>query len=353
MAKFDSKTWNDEVFQKYMKKVEPSRENALIKSSIFDNKANAMARTLDEQVGGNYIVEPIKGVLNGDVQNYDGVEDVEATSRDTFEQGKIVVGRMKGWTEKDFSSELTGEDFMPMAQEVSEYYEAVDQDDLLAILSGIFATTDTGSADFVSAHTYEHQGTLGATTINKAITKACGDKKAKFRLIFINSADAEPLEELQLVDFLKYTDKDGITRDLTIGQYNGRLMVIDDTVPAGTVYIVGEKFIEYDNIGAKKPSEMARDPFKNGGLDTLITRQRKLYAPKYISFTKASMKTDSPTKAELADGKNWAVVNNGKSGEDKKYINHKLIPVARIVLSEVEPDAPEVEPDAPDAEPTA
>ena len=332
MAKFDSKTWNESVFQKYMDKVEPSKENALIKSNIFDVKANKMARLLDEQVGGNYIIEPIKGVLNGDVQNYDGVEDVEATSRDTFEQGKIVVGRMKGWTEKDFSTELTGEDFMPMAEEVAEYYEGVDQDDLLAIFAGIFATTDAGSKDFANAHTLEADK-LGATTINKAITKACGDKKGKFKMVFANSIDVEPLEELQLVEYLKYTDAHGITRDLTIASYNGRLLVIDDAIPAGTVYIVGEKFIEFDNVGVKKSNEMARDAFTNGGVDTLITRQRKLYAPKYISFTKASMATSSPTKSELSNGANWAVVNNGKSGAEKKYIDHKLIPIARITLT--------------------
>lgn len=332
MAKFDSKTWNDEVFQKYMNKVEPSKENALIKSNIFDSKANAMARTLDEQVGGNYIIEPIKGVLNGDVQNYDGVEDVEATSRETFEQGKIVIGRMKGWTEKDFSSELTGDDFMPMAEEVSEYFEGVDQDDLLAIFKGIFASTDAGSKTFIDAHTYEADK-LGATTINKAITKACGDKKGKFKMVFANSVDAEPLEELQLLEYLKYTDKDGITRDLTIATANGRLFVIDDAIPVGTVYVVGEKFIEFDNVGVKHPSEMARDPYKNGGADTLITRQRKLFAPKYISFTKKQMATSSPTKAELENGANWEVVNNGKTNADKKYIDHKLIPISRIVLS--------------------
>ena len=332
MKVFDSKTWNEEVFQKYLSKVEPSRENALIKSNILDPKANKMARALDEQVGGNYIIEPIKGVLNGDVQNYDGVEDVTATSRETFSQGKIVVGRMKGWAEKDFSSELTSEDFMPMAEEVAQYYETVDQDTILSIFKGIFASTDAGSKTFVNAHTLEADK-LGATTINKAITKACGDKKGKFKMIFANSADVEPLEELQLVEYLKYTDKDGITRDLTIASYNGRLLVIDDAVEAGTVYVVGEKFIEFDNIGAVKPNEMARDAFTNGGIDTLITRQRKLFAPKYISFTNASVATSSPTDDELENGANWAVVNNGKAGAEKKYIDHKLIPIARITLT--------------------
>lgn len=331
MPKFDSKTWNDKVFQKYLRKAESSKENALIKSNIFDEKNNAMARLLDENVGGNYIVEPIKGVLNGDVQNYDGVESLTATSRDTFEQGKIIVGRMKAWEEKDFSTDISGEDYMPMAQEVREYYDGVNQDDLLAIFEGIFAMTDEGSKEFVEKHTLEADK-LGATTINKAITKACGAKKNKFKMVFANSVAIEPLEELQLIDFLKYTDAQGITRDLTIGQYNGKLIVVDDAVPADVVYIVGEKFIEHDNVGAKVPSELVRDAMTNGGKDILATRERNLYAPKYISFTKASMKSNSPKIDELKNGANWAVVNNG-SADDKKYIDHRLIPIARIVLS--------------------
>ena len=79
---------------------------------------------------------------------------------------------------------------------------------------------------------------------------------------------------------------------------------------------------------------MNRDPAKNGGVDTLYTRQRKLYVPKWISFTKNSMASNSPTVAELATGSNWEIVNNGKSGKDKRYVNHKMIPLARLISRE-------------------
>ncbi len=39
----------------------------------------------------------------------------------------------------------------------------------------------------------------------------------------------------------------------------------------------------YEDIGAKKEYEMDRDPAKNGGEDTLYTRQRKVFAPFGIS----------------------------------------------------------------------
>lgn len=386
MAKFDSKTWNPTVFEKYMKKVPNVKENSLIKNGLLDSKPNMTARLRDE-VGGNYFVEPIKGLLDGEVLNYDGVVDMTATSRDTFEQGKIIIGRMKAWTEKDFSTELTGEDWMEgMAEEVKEFYDEVDQADILAILKGIFSMTDSGN-DFVEKHTMEINGPLEATSMNKALTKACGDKKKYFKIAFMHSTPAANLENLNLLNFLKYTDSEGIERDLTIGTYNGKLVVVDDDMPvlvgydasaegtegalkvvasgaaAGEIniadvkkgdfypsnvaanqyvkeateyvtYVLGEKFFDYDNVGVKKSNEMDRDPAKNGGVDTLYTRQRKLYVPKWISFTKASMASNSPTVAELATGSNWEIVNNGKTGKDKRYVNHKMIPLARLISRE-------------------
>ena len=384
MAKFDSKTWNPNVFEKYMRKLPNTKENALIKNGLLDSKPNMTARLRDE-VGGNYFTEPIKGLLDGQVLNYDGVQDVTFTSRDTFEQGKIIIGRMKGWEEKDFSTELTGIDWMAgIAGEVKEYYEGVDQADILAILNGIFATTDSGSAAIIANHTTEINDDLGATAMNSALQRACGDKKKQFKIAFMHSYIATNLENLNLLEFLKYTDENGITRDLSIATYNGKLVVVDDDMPvlegydeatsatagalkvvsgtasegqisltavqasdfypvdvaandyvvAGTKYVsyvMAEKFFEYDNVGVKVPNEMVRDAITDGGVDRLVTRQRKLFAPKYFSFTKSQMSTNSPTTAELADGRNWEVVNNGKTSTDKKYVNGKLIPVARII----------------------
>lgn len=385
MAKFDSKTWNPNVFQKYMQKVPNTKENALIKNGLYDNKPNMTARLRDE-VGGNYFTEPIKGLLDGQVQNYDGVENVTFSSRDTFEQGKIIIGRMKGWEEKDFSTELTGVDWMAgIASEVKEYYDAVDQADILAILKGIFSMADAVGAQFVEKHTTEVDGEIEATTMNSALQKASGDKKKQFKIAFMHSAVATNLENLNLLEYLKYTDSQGITRDLTIATYNGKLVVIDDDMPVNevdatyeltsdvaladgktyytkgtdgkytavetpdvddiatyyekvadayetyTTYVMAEKFFEYDNVGVKVPNEMVRDAVTNGGIDKLVTRQRKLFAPKYISFTKANMASYSPTNAELADGANWVIVNNGKTGTNARYINDKMIPLARII----------------------
>lgn len=105
-------------------------------------------------------------------------------------------------------------------------------------------------------------------------------------------------------------------------------------VPAGeeyTSYVLGEGSINFEDLGAKVPYEMSRDPAKNGGQDTLYTRQRKVFAPKGISYEKTSQTTLSPTDAELSNGANWALVHSGEATESQRsYINHKVIPIARI-----------------------
>ena len=74
---------------------------------------------------------------------------------------------------------------------------------------------------------------------------------------------------------------------------------------------------------------MYRDPQKNGGQDTLYSRQRKVFAPRGISYTKTTQATLSPTNAELALAANWSLVNDGET--TPTYIDHKSIPIARII----------------------
>ena len=141
----------------------------------------------------------------------------------------------------------------------------------------------------------------------------------------MHSDVATNLENLRLVKHLVYTDKDGIERPLDLAAWNGKIVIIDDEMPVEEVtegtgndavtynkytsYILGDGAIDYENIGAKVPYEMSRDPKTNGGEDTLYVRQRKVFAPFGISFTKSSMASNSPTDAELENGANWAALS--------------------------------------------
>lgn len=341
MAQFDAKIFNPEAFQKYRDRIPDLKKNELLKSGALRVR-NDLKAALSDQTGGNYITIPMKGLLDGTPLNYDGQTDITSTSTKTYSQGMVVIGRAKAWTEKDFSFDITGGvDFMSnVAEQTNKYWEDYDQETLINILKGVFSMTGAENLKFVNGHTTDISGETGdagkvsATTLNSAIQKASGDNKSIFTTAIMHSVVATNLENLQLLQYLKYTDKNGITRDLGIATWNGRTVLIDDSVPVDgtkyTTYLLGNGAFDYCDCGAKVPNEMGRDPAINGGQDTLYTRQRKLFAPYGVSFTKASMVTASPTDAEIVTGANWELVNDG-AASDKSYINHKAIPIARII----------------------
>lgn len=236
-------------------------------------------------------------------------------------------------------------------------------------------------------------GNMSATTLNSATNKACGANKKKFTLVFMHSDVATNLENKNLVEYLKQTDANGVQRDLAMYTWNGKLIVVDDDLPtveqegfytkakvtdAGalevvddsatptpgkqikladvtpvatgydtpavgdfvvfvepfteyTTYVLGNGSVSYEDIGAKVPHEMNRNPAKNGGEDTLYTRQRKVFSPFGISYEKAAQASLSPTDAELSNGANWTLVHTGESvAANRSFINHKAIPIAQI-----------------------
>lgn len=386
MPLFDNKNFNGEVFGAYVDTIPNLKRNELLKSGAIVEKSQ-YAAMLPDQTGGNYITVPIKARIGGTPDNYDGSTNITTDSRDTFTHGRVVVGRAHGWTEKDFSSDITGENFMPAAQEVAEYWDDIDQATLLAVLDGIFSMTGAENLKFANGHTYDvssdPESGFKETTLNNAIQKALGDNKAKFSLSIMHSKIATDLENLKLLAYMKYTDANGIERDLTLATLNGRTVLVDDDMPveetkalyvrttqteqgalkvttdgtgvyevaktsvitdipdvaegdyvkllpAGmiyTTYVLGAGAIEYTNCGAKVPYEMDRDPEKNGGEDTLYSRQRKIFSPYGISFKNSGIV--SPTDEQLKTGSNWELANNNASGT-KKYFPIKAIPIARI-----------------------
>ena len=346
-TKFDSKSFNAEAFKYSVERIPNLTTNEIKKSRALVGNAE-IADVFTSQNGTSYARLAMRGLIDGDAVNYDGQTDIEATSTKTFERGVVVIGRAKAWTEKDFSVDITGGvDFMDnIASQVAEYWDEVDQSQIIAILNGIFSmTSDTKSKEFVSKHTTEVDGAMTATTLNTAINKACGANKKKFTLVFMHSDVATNLENLRVLDYLKYTDADGIQRDLSIATWNGKTVVIDDDMPTEeveatetteaytkyTTYVLGDGAFDFVDIGAKVPYEMNRDPKTNGGEDTLYSRQRKVFAPKGISYEKKSQVSLSPTNTELSTGTNWALVHSGETKEaDRTYINHKAIPICKI-----------------------
>lgn len=449
LSVFDKKIFNGEVFQGYVERIPNPKRNELIKSRAIRPRPE-LATVLGDHDGGNYMTSAMNGLISGStVVNYDGQTNITSNNTDTYKHSRVVVGRGGAWTERDFSHDITGgKDFIEnIAEQISDFKDELDQDTLIHILNGVFNMADTEGAKFVTAHTTDvtaapangdvKAGCIGAATVNSTVQKACGDNKGRFSLVIMHSTPATNLENLKLLSYMKYTDAQGIERDLTLATLNGKTVLVDDGMPtftqyltagvyyvtpggtfaegdkivvagvevtvgstvtaaaiveqletalatnakytavagtgadagklvltekagyygegapavsktstAGTVtattktaatsatayvtYILGDGAIEYTDCEVKVPYETEREAKVNGGQDTLVMRQRKCFAPYGISFTQASMATLSPTDAELELGANWEIVSTASS-IGKKYLDHKMIPIARII----------------------
>ena len=386
MGKFDSKSFNEKAFKYSVDRIPNLKTNELKKSKALTGNED-IKKVFSDEDGTAYARIAMRGLLEGDAVNYDGQTDITATSTKTFERGVVVVGRAKGFVEKDFSYDVTGgKDFMQnVAEQIADYKDGLDQNTLLALLKGIFSMTGAKNLEFVNKHTMEVKGNIQATTLNTATNKACGANKKKFALVFMHSDVSTNIENLNLLEHLKYTDENGITRELDLGTWNGKIVIIDDDMPtkdveatyvktndkaivagktyytkAGTkytvvsnpvegsigdyyelsdeahteytTYVLGIGAIDFEDVGVLRPYEMDRDASKNGGEDTLYIRQRKVFAPYGISYEKKVQASLSPTNEELENGSNWSLVNSGEESEgDRSYINHKAIPIARII----------------------
>ena len=344
MAKFDSKSFNAQAFGAYVKRIPNVTRNELAKCRAIG--ANEQARSaLSNQTGSLYARIPYFGRISGATsQNNDGATDIQSTNTTTYEQGFVVASRMDSWTERSFSKNITaGVDFMDnVAAQIADYKMEVRQAMLLSILKGVFAMVTEGETvaakaakEFIEKHVFDisevGEGMIEATTLNTAMQKACGDNKATFKLAIMHSVVATNLENLKLIKFLTYTDKDGITTDLAMGTWNGRLVLIDDGMPVSeegvyTTYVLGEGSIILDDIGDAVPYEMSRDPKTNGGQDTLYVRDRYIIGVDGISFEKPSSITASASNANLEDGANWNIINDGVTA-----IPHKAIAIAKIL----------------------
>lgn len=397
--KFDSKSFNSQAFKYMVGRAPNLHMHEIKKSKALAGNPDIKATLGGSQGGTGYARIAMRGLLDGDAVNYDGQTDITATSTKTFEQGVVAIGRAKAWVEKDFSYDITGGvDFMQnIADQIGEYWDGVDQNTIIAISQGIFSMTGTKNKEFVDNHTYDVtekvDGKMSPTTLNSAANKACGANKKKFTLVFMHSDVATNLENLNLVTHLKYTDAQGIQRELDLYTWNGKLVVIDDDMPTVakegfyikakatddgalevvadtatptakqiklsdvtpvtesyttkavgdyvvfvdafteyTTYVMGNGAFSYEDLGVKVPYEMNRNPAKNGGEDTLYSRQRKVFAPFGISYEKKSQATLSPTDEELKNGENWSLVHSGELvAANRSYINHKAIPIARII----------------------
>lgn len=339
MATYLNYPFDPEVFVSAWQETPDPVKSAFIESGAMVEDALIASQIQND--GCIYSI-PFYDVLSGTPTNYDGATDIVTEGTSAGAQTGVVYGRSIGFTAKNFVSELSGSDPLGhIAQTVGKFWAKQRQNILLGILDAIFSISGgktTPAGKWAENHTEDLTTDsdapylIGATDLNSLATKALGDNKSKFSIAVMHSNVAKTLENLQALEFWKYTDANGISRPMGLASCNGYTVVIDDGVPCQlqdgentkyTTYLLGEGAIRYAPAKLTVPAEVHRDPKTNGGEDTLYTRIRETIHPNGFSFTPPSDNfTNSPTDEQLKDVNNWSL-----------KFDPKAIPIARIITN--------------------
>lgn len=314
-----------------------SEKTALLDSGVMVEDPVLASRLISS---GNYGTIPFYKTLTGTPVNHDGQTDITSTKTQADQQNYVAYGRDVAWTARDFVGELSGAD--PMGHIISstaKFWAKYRQRKIIAILGAIFGITDNAAW---TAHTVDVGSAtatarkINETDLNDLATDTLGDNKDAYKLAIMHSSVARTLENLQVLDYWKQTDANGIQRNLGLASVNGYTVIIDDGVPVTavgseankdlkkyTTYLLGTGVLRHCWARQDVPVETFREPTKNNGQDTLITRIRECIHPNGFSFKLPSTDwTNSPTDVQLEASANWAL----------KFAP-KEIPIARLITN--------------------
>ena len=331
MKQFDLKNFNSEVFLAYTRSIADPVKTNLIEAGVF-YRDDEIALKFPAQVGGNYATRPITGLLNGDAIDLDGATNIDDGTLNTYSQGIVAIHMGKSFTEKDFTYNLTGKDFMnQVAEQLARYWQKQEQKKMLSILKGIFASALAGSIVSKSA--------VASTDIIDAVRGIGGDNADLFRVVFMHSVVAKELEKTEKLTYALYNDANGMQRQSNIAYWNGRLVIVNDQCPVAdapdskhtyTTYFLGERAFAYCPLPELVPVEMSRDAKTNGGQTSLVSRDGLVLAPEGVSFKASALSgTNKVTNAMLETGSNWEVVNDGNG----HAVDAKNIPFCAIAYT--------------------
>lgn len=330
-----TQTWlglpfDSEIFIQEWSQVPDPQLDAIIASGVVVASPMIAAQITH----GNYFTIPYYNIPGGEPANYDGMTDVPLFPLDGTSQSGVVYGRTIGWYSRDFQGDLSGGDPMANAvNQVATYWRRQRQKALLGTVDALFnmSAADDNTQAFVGQHTKVTGDTISETDIGDLAQKSLGDNDFRYNLAIMHSRVARKLARLNLLQYRKYTDIQGIERQMRIADIDGLTVVIDDLTPHNastgeySTFIFGTGTFLTASGALNATAETRRDPKTNGGQDELYTRQRITMHPNGFRFKipEGAGWTESPTDAQLFAGANWELI-----------YDHKVIPMAKLVTTE-------------------
>lgn len=329
-----------ELFGQYLT-AEIYAKSALVRSgaAFVDPRVAKVVNSVD---GGSMITLPEFNPLSGDstiIGDSNGVDSVKVSSH---KKEAIAIMRKYAVSEADLATYLATGDKSKLLDVVvnglADYWVKEKQKIALAVLKGIFASTD--GADF--SFDANGAGDVDASTgdkidVNSIIDTMAlrGDAEDNTKIMIVHPVIEAQLRKLNLIETTSFEGTDTVLVSNQRGALSGpnitkmvlgMQLIVDQTMPVEdaasgggkvyTSYILGENSIVMADGFPFVPFESDRDISTGAGETKHVSRISMVVQPVGWSYAKdgGTAQADiSPTNTELSTGAKWSV-----PGEDNR-----------------------------------
>lgn len=237
----------------------------------------------------------------------------------------------------DFHYEQTGEEFRELKDEKGNKYTA------RFVLVEAEGTAIINDWEFIAELEHTENGNIitGVAGVevperyytSKPMCEHCNSKRYRKNTYIVRNKTTGEFKQVGkscLKDFTHGMSAEAVTQYMSLFD----TLIEGETPEPGCSYqryVNTKEYLSYvaetiRHFGYTRSSDEGISTAIRGGEDTLISRKRHAVSVSGVSYLKADQKTNSPTNTELGNGKNWSLV-----ASDTKTIEHKAVPIARII----------------------
>lgn len=322
----ESFPFDEELFAMYFADEPDLVKNAFVQSgAMIENPA---IEALISNGANLYTFPFYQALANDNDDNYNGSDNITLSTISGGSQTGVVYGRAHAWKSIDFVADFTAANpLAAIAARQNKYWQTKRQARLIGITDAVLGLA-------TMANNVKSANVITPYMLSDAAQQVWGDAKGRVSLAIMHSAVAQQFENLERVEYLKYTDPNGVERALPVYAINGLTVIIDDGVPytpasgsgesatpaTYSTYLFAEGAIHYATAPVMHPFFVTRDELTNGGYEAIGNRFRETIHPNGFNY-KLPANTISPTDAQLTASARWELA----------YASAKEIPFAKIV----------------------
>ena len=321
--------FDPEVYRSFVDQEAPFTDNIIASQILADDQNMADTLSNGGAVGVTRFYKPLDPDTDAPKVR-DGKTNNTPTETTGGKQAYIRIDRMKAWSAKQLTRELTAADpLAAVARSTGLYWRMYWQSLMLKMANAV--TGVSGLSTHVATAT---QGVTSALVIDGQ-QAALGDFAGKFGLYVMHSKIFAEYQKLGLVDYNKYTITNVLQRTVELPTINGLIVLVNDrgTYDGSTnyeCYLFGQGSVLRATPKVITPDYTKYDPETNGGTDILYNNRSMIMHPNGVSFKAASITDETPTDAEYSNTSNWEL-----------QFDHKNVRIGKIVIPKAQLDGTE------------